>query len=119
MRLQWSESLTKGDEMTHTPPPYKVEQGQGYHRGHWVITAEGMPPHSPLAHLSQICGPEESYPDAQFIVTACNAHEELVAALRVAAELQHATSQDRGEIDCTETTPCLFCSAIAKAEKGG
>lgn len=68
--------------MTHTPTPYKVEQGQGYHCGRWVITAEGMPPHSPLAHVSQICGPEESYPDAQFIVTALNAHEELVAALK-------------------------------------
>ena len=57
--------------------------------------------------------------DAQFIVRACNAHDELVEALKIACDIQHETSESRGEIDCTEKTPCIFCSAIAKAEGKG
>lgn len=68
--------------MNHTPTPWNIEQGQGYHLGHWVITAEGMPAHTPVAHVQQTCGPEEAYPDAIFIITACNAHEELVTTLK-------------------------------------
>lgn len=40
---------------------------------------------------------------------------ELLEVVRVAANIQHETSESRGEIDCTNKTPCIFCQAIAKA----
>lgn len=100
--------------MTHTPTPYKVEQGQGYHDGHWVITAEGMPANSPLAHIQQTCGPEESYPDALFIVKACNAHEELVSALKGMIELMDnkPTSYDEDQQISS------YRAILSNAEKG-
>jgi len=43
-------------------------------------------------------------------------HTDLLAAMKIAADIQHETSSMRGEIDCTEETPCIFCALIAKAE---
>lgn len=44
-------------------------------------------------------------------------HERTLETLRVAADIQHETSQDRGEITCTERTTCIFCALIADIEK--
>lgn len=52
---------------------------------------------------------------AKQIETACNAYNGLVKALKVAADIQHETSESRGEITCTEETRCIFCQALAKA----
>jgi hypothetical protein len=39
---------------------------------------------------------------------------EILETLKLAAQIQHQTAQDRGEIECTETTPCIFCHAVGE-----
>jgi len=59
--------------MNHTPRPWTISErriGSEY-----VITAPG-------AIIGRIC----SEPNARFVVRACNAHDELLEALRIVAE---------------------------------
>lgn len=44
------------------------------------------------------------------------ANAKILEALHIAANIQHETASMRGEIECTDETPCIFCSTIAKAE---
>lgn len=65
----------------HTPTPYFAEQDA-------VFSRERM--HGDYAHRVASCGSVHgdpmNYADAAFIVRACNAHDDLVKALRNTAE---------------------------------
>jgi hypothetical protein len=39
---------------------------------------------------------------------------EILETLKAAARIQHETSKERGEIDCTAQTPCIFCHAVGE-----
>jgi len=39
---------------------------------------------------------------------------EVFEALTAGANLQHLTSEQFGEVDCTEHTPCIFCVALGR-----
>jgi len=56
-------------ETKFTPGPWKTERGTGHHAGHVVVTAPGMPSHSPMAHVPAWDEPEASA-DAALIAAA-------------------------------------------------
>ena len=81
---------------THTPTPWRADRG-------WVMKADG----ELIAH----CGENfQASEDAAFIVGACNAHADLVAALRGCVDALNADY---------ETTACInpqfFVDTLADA----
>lgn len=62
--------------MTHTPTPWETRE---LSNGDWAISQKGAPTAHTTVHT---WNGKEGNATAQFIVTACNAHEELVAALK-------------------------------------
>jgi hypothetical protein len=65
------------------------------------------------------CGCIATYTPTISSLVYCNTHRaapRMLEALKHAADIQHETSRWRGEVDCTDETPCLFCAAIAAAE---
>lgn len=72
---------------------------------------DGYPVFSPEGLAAIATDPEYQ----ERIVRAVNAHGALVAAIQTGADIQHEMSQQRGEADCTDATPCVFCAALRLA----
>jgi hypothetical protein len=71
---------------THTPTPWFVERsGLGIHRYISALIRPGIL--QEVASCGPTEGPEGSEGNAEFIVRACNAHAELVAALQMAKHI--------------------------------
>lgn len=76
-----------------TPRPWKLAEGHERSGADHYIWADALPGHVLPPDCRAICtvhaDPDiarEADANADFIVTACNAHDELVAALRLARE---------------------------------
>jgi hypothetical protein len=79
------------------------------HHGHYnQIQIYTTSMHHPIA----VVHGENMQDDSRLIAAA----PRMLEALHNAADIQHETSRQRGEVDCTDETPCLFCAAIAEAE---
>lgn len=90
--------------MTHTPTPWETRE---LSNGDWAISQKGAPTAHTTVHTWN--GKEESA-TAQFIVQACTAHDELVAALKaVIKAVGHKFDSELADIVDT---------ALAHAEKG-
>lgn len=74
-------------ETKHTPTPWDYGyQGGKYGKGELLITGDKGEEYSALVGQIHTIDPKEAEANAAFIVRACNAHDELVAALECAAE---------------------------------
>lgn len=103
--------------MKHTALPWKV-----YYWDNTLIMSNvnNTEPEKHIASMSFSAMPntkrKEAEANAEFIVYACNCHEELVEACRLAAELYHEGT-GKGELTCDENNLCPFCAALANATK--
>ena len=99
----------------HTPLPWKVLHPGQPHVA--VVTekwdsADGTLICYPGRHTGAVDG--EVQANAEFIVRACNAHEELLEALR--GEIGVASVPDCTDSNCGTCSRCRSKAAIAKAE---
>lgn len=90
-----------------TRGPWNVERGQGKHVGHVVVTAQGMPAHSPLAHIPD-WDESEAKVDASLIAAA----PDLYAALALVLKWQ---TDDPGDLDEHGAVMDAVRAALAKA----
>ena len=71
------------DEMNHTPIPWQAYSDADHNQAQVVLQGDGIRSVIATCYRGNLCdehgGSHEG--NAKFIVTACNAHEELVAAL--------------------------------------
>ena len=96
---------------------------------HLIVSAEVYGHPDPIAMMAVNGGRgDEALANAQFIVRACNAHEDLLAALKAlvdwqGVEHQAAAGPDGDAEDCPEDDTCRcpivaqVNAAIAKAER--
>lgn len=104
----------KGQQTRHTPGPYKVARTI---TGKSEYAYQPDKEHEPNCWRAIIAGPEfaiaqvsgeteaEALATARFFVRACNAHDELLSALKAFCE------------DHTKPCGCENCAIIARAEK--
>lgn len=85
-------------DVKHTPGPWAVEQGTGYHVGDTVITARhaGMTSMTPLARISNVLGIDGAAPDANLIAVAPDLREHLENMVEWFSGFEHGdlTSQE-------------------------
>ena len=94
--------------MKHTATPWKINSGGQ------VVTLDGA---IVIANLYQTGGNAKA--NAEFIIQACNAHDELVGALKAAEQhLDYCGWGDTYERECAreQKLPNMIAKAIAKAE---
>ena len=84
--------------MTHTSTPWQVSNFDA----HQILGREGNVP-------VQICEYVGRLSDAEFIVRACNAHDDLLAAL------QSLTDRARGLNQSASADGLINCNALAQA----
>jgi hypothetical protein len=112
----------------HTPTPYIYERDDDFFNdsnGTAYIDING-PVDSKTSRFARIDAGPTAKDDAEFIVRACNCHDELLAAARFAVNLADHYCCDFGEQFAPKSTcECNYHAAyraaraaIAKAEKG-
>lgn len=88
-------------QIAHTPTPWFIE-AQAEVSAHRVVTADASIPVADIRIIGRSEGGFEKAEDAAFIVKACNAHYELVQALRKARThvRYRAWSSDEEKKEC-------------------
>lgn len=98
-------------EMKHTPEPWSVDKRPVDKRNKWWIrgpkTKAGFEP--AVASIPNLGGYDERAANAEFIVRACNAHDDLLAAMQEAIDL--LTDNVDNALDADQ----ILRAAIAKA----
>ena len=107
--------------MNHTPTPWKLNKA-GSQKTIYINTAdeEGLY----LADLQNCQGTETTEANAEFIVRACNSHDDLVKALKEVkeqiGEVFYSQKQDNPEHDAAiDRIVSVVGEALAKAEGKG
>lgn len=97
----------QGAEQTHTPTPWRYCKTNGSPTSGQHMIAGSKP-----GYLAEIrdCGSGDVSANAAFIVRACNAHDELVAALRDIARTDRTTKTSAADL------ADIARAALAKAE---
>ena len=99
----------------HTPGPWELHHNIG-RKGEIGIVADAAP--CIIAVMgNQNAWPAEARANAEFIVRACNAHDELLAALELAMECMPDPDY-RGTTEAQRAAHASMSAAIRKA-KGG
>ncbi len=116
--------------MTHTPTPWQLGllvSGAGTGREIETVAGgqriAGVGTHYlrfagvPECYLRAYDDPNACEANTAFIVRACNAHDELLAACLGAQVTIEACYEDAGRDPCQNDNYCALCDAIAKAEE--
>ena len=110
MNNQSKQNKEEKKTMTHTPTPWKVSGNQIQSEklnnyGNWILLEMPLRKEPTMQDMT-----EEDKANAEFIVHAVNAHDELVEACKLALDV---LSYDEPRSTKTET---ILKNAIAKAE---
>lgn len=96
--------------MTRTPTPWKIDINYDV----FIETSDGL---TTICTVGDPGRPEQGEHDAQFIIRACNAHEELVKALQECVEqLEMIPFYEKTNSDIAAVNNAK--RALAHAEKG-
>lgn len=97
--------------MNHTPTPWKIVTDDKESDKNIIADARGN-------HIARTYGYQKEYhPNAQFIVTACNAHEDLVKALEDVREYFADCADASSEGDPLEFKPNKEMTILDSIEK--
>ena len=109
--METSEKRTGNEAVGHTALPWRVYDGPNGKR--YILAGDGP------VNRNQIVWAETTCPDnranAAFIVSAVNAHDELVGALKLAEVSLLRLSTQRGPFNNAQGTLDVIRAALAKA----
>ena len=110
--------MKTNDEVKHTPTPWHYTVGAD--SGTFPIWKSNEIMHR-LAFIAMVANADESYPyktteaNAAFIVKACNAHDELLKAAKIALAWMGVNATKSNEIEYVKSRGYVL-KAIANAE---
>ncbi len=107
-------------EAKHTPGPWKAEQVDvlGNDPTRWAVLSDGGWVVASIENGIPGESLETEAANAAYIVRACNAHEDLLAALEAMVDCQDEAGLLEHDLDGHEESICALCmarAAIAKA----
>lgn len=105
----------------HTPTPWKAALGFNHRQKRYDIEGPDHSNETATSAIALIVAQDLSQEDTAFIVRACNAHEELVEALKASLNFIDACVEDCWDIESNgseypKRIEAIISAAIAKAE---